>query len=517
MTFDNEEQKPETSQRRSRISNPTPYSGLGKLPPQATDLEELVLGAIMLENTIPMTVWNTIRPEFFYKDSHQLICRAIFDMRFEKLPIDISTVTARLRKMGSLEMVGGAYYITELTNRVASSANIEYHLLIVHQMYMKRELIRMGMECAGNMYDDTTDPFDEIKSILKQLATLERGIFKRTEKDAKELVQEAIKEMTRPKPKGLLGISTGLRGIDKITQGDQPGQLRIVAARPAMGKTAYMCSEILACVYNFKNDKFLPAEEQIPVGCFSLEMRGVQLTFRMLSSVSQIDNLKIKKNQLTNDEYIRFVHYSDQYQEAPIFIDDTPGISIDEVVMKIAIWVALYGVKKVYIDYIQLMKGIKGKNYRGNRDQEVGDISRELKTCASDLGITIIALAQLSREVEKRRFCKPQLSDLRESGSIEQDADVVQFLWRPEYYPHVMDELLKPEGNITIDPYNYKITSYSGLIIAIIAKCREEQTGYIPLTFKGSIMQVCDHKEFLHVLDQHELNINALSEGDAPF
>lgn len=518
MIFDNDnkQQKQFTTDRRNRITNPTPYSGLGKLPPQAVDLEEAILGALMVDR-VEQQVFSMVRAEYFYKDSHQRIYQAIVQLRGEKTPVDILTVTAKLRSMGELEMIGGAYYITELTNRVASAANIEYHIRIVHEAFLKREIIRVGTVGIQESYDDTTDVFQIMILLLKELSDLKNNIYKRSEKRADQLIHEAIEEMNRPKPNGLLGPSTGFRGIDHITQGDQEGQLIIDAARPAMGKTAKMCSEILNCCFEPKTGNALP--EQIPVACFSLEMRAVQLTFRMVSNMSEIPNLKIKKNELNDQEQLRFHEFAEKFGAAPIYIDDTPGLSIDEFEIKAAILVALYGVRKIYIDYLQLMKGERGKKY-SNRDAEIGDITRRLKTVANELGITIIVACQLNREVEKRKWCMPTLADLRESGSIEQDADVVRFLWRPEYYPDVMKELNGPEGKIKIDLFNIDITDFSGLIICIIAKCREERTGKVPLKFKGNIMRVSDHSQVLDALDvlQSDLfNAPSGDEKDAPF
>lgn len=499
MILENEEgyNKPNKSERKRNI--PIPYSGLGKLPPSATDLEEAVLGALMLEKQINPSIFNSIKPEYFYKDNHQKIYSAIVSLRYNKKPVDILTVTAHLRAIGELEMIGGAYYITELTQRVASAANIEFHILIVHQMFLKRELIRIGMECTNNMYDDTLDPFDQIRSIIKQITDLERDIFKQTAKSSAELMHEAIQEMNRPKPEGLLGLSTGMKGLDFITQGDQPGQLRIIAARPGMGKTAHMCSEMLSSSFcKDEHGNIVKRETPDPVACFSLEMKAVQLTFRMIANITEIDTLKIKKNQLTDQESDRFYEFADMYSQAPIFIDDTPGLTIDEFEVKAAMLVIVHGVRKIYIDYLQLMKGEKAKNYKGNRDGEIGDITRRLKTCANELGIPIIALSQLNRDVEKRPNCKPQISDLRESGSIEQDADVVMFLWRPEYYPEVIKNLMSsPDGGIFLKRFGLRINDYEGLIICIVAKCREEEPGDIPLKCKLSIMRISDHSAML--------------------
>lgn len=505
MIFENDNENNQTgSKRKSRITNPTPYSGLGKLPPQATDVEEVILGALLLVK-VPQTVFSSLRAEFFYKDNHRIIYEAVAQLRIEKVPIDHLTVTAKLRKRGELEMIGGAYYLTELTSRIAGSANIEFHIRIIHEKYLQREIIRIGTESIQGMYDDTGDPFEQMVYILKQISDLKNNIFKRSEKRADQLMFEAIEEMHRPKPKGLLGLSTGLRGVDYITQGDQEGQLIIIAARPAMGKTAEMCSEILNCCFdaNKETGKLKALSEQIPVACFSLEMGAVPLTFRMVSNMSEIDSLKIKKNVLTVQEQTRFEEFADLFSEAPIFIDDTPGLTIDEFETKAAMLVALYGVRKIYIDYLQLMKGERGKRY-GNRDAEIGDITRRLKICAKELGITIIVLCQLNRDVEKRKWCKPTLADLRESGSIEQDADVVRFLWRPEYYPEVIKELnANFSGNILFPTFNLNI-HYENLLVSIIAKCRDEKTGDIPLKFKGAIMRVYDHPIIIDTINTIE-------------
>jgi replicative DNA helicase len=503
MIFENYNQNRQSTERRSRFTNPTPFSGLGKLPPQAIDLEEAVLGSLMLEK-VPQEIFNMVRPEYFYVDKHQRIYHAIVQVRGERSPVDILTVTAKLRKMGELEMIGGAYYITELTNRVASASNIEFHIRIIHEAFLKREIIRIGTQGIQESYEDTTDVFDSLIFLLKELSDLKNNIYKRSEKRADQLIYEAVQEMNRPKPKGLLGLSTGFRGIDHITQGDQESQLIIEAARPGMGKTAKMCSEMLNCCFDPTTQQ--PLQEQIPVACFSLEMRAVQLTFRMVSNMSEIPNLKIKKNLLTPDEHIRFNDFAERFAAAPIFIDDTPGLTIDEFEIKAAILVALYGVRKIYIDYLQLMKGERGKKY-SNRDAEIGDITRRLKTCANELGITIIVACQLNREVEKRKWCMPTLADLRESGSIEQDADIVRFLWRPEYYPEVMKDLTGPEGKIRVELFNFDITNFEGVIFCIIAKCREERTGKVPLKFRGNIMRVADNKTVLDIIDALESNL----------
>jgi replicative DNA helicase len=494
------------------------HSGLGKLPPQATDIEEVILGALMLEK-VSLDVWNSLKPEYFYSDANMRIYAAIEALREERTPVDIRTVTAKLRSAGELEMIGGAYYITELTSNVSSSANIHHHIKIIHQLYISRAMIKMSSEAVSNLYSGG-DPFAEMNSTVTQIDQLKRNIFKRSERNMGQLMIDVNEERYREKKNGLLGTSCGFKGIDYVCQGDQEGQLIIIAARPAMGKTAFMCSQMASSVFDFNKGVFLPIKERIPVGCFSLEMPAVQLGFRILSSVSEVDNRRIKKNQLTQQEGIRVDEFGDKLSDIGLYVDDTPGLTIDEFETKAALWVAMYGVKKIYIDYLQLMKGRSGKKY-GNREAEVSDISRSLKIVAKELGITIIALCQLSRTVESRKLCKPILSDLRESGSIEQDADIVIFLWRPEYYPEVMKELEgdgKAPGGLWMSLFGFMVNEFKDAIIAIVAKCREEETGNILLKFRGSIMRVCDHPLTLYAIEEKRNNeITLFNEQEADF
>lgn len=485
--------KPNTNERRSRITNPTPYSGLGKLPPQAVDLEEAVLGAIILES-IPVEIWGLLKPEIFYKDNHQKICQAIINLKVDRAPVNLLSVRAYLSKAGELEMIGGAYYLTDLTNRVASSLHTEFNLLIITQKFLARELIRISTQVINNCYEDTSDPFSEMALLTQEISRLQREIYKRSEKTIGELLPELKKEREAPRPDGLIGISTGKKGLDHITKGDQPNQLRIKAARPAMGKTADMTSEILNCCFDSETQQ--PLEKQIPVGCFSLEMTSLSLVHRMLSNLSSISGERIESNKLSPDERIRLETYEALLADAPIIIDETSALTIDEFEAKAALWVAMYGVKKIYIDYLQLMLGSPFKKY-ANREAEISDISRRLKRVAKELGITVIALCQLSRAVEARKLCMPILSDLRESGSIEQDADIVEFLWRPEYYSEVIEQLSKAGGTIDIKLFDLKITEFDGLLISIVAKWRNGSVGKIPLKFKPGIMRIYDHPQVL--------------------
>lgn len=473
-------------------------STLGKIPPQATDLEEIILGAILLQSTqIPLTVYHTLQPEFFYKDSHQKIYFAISELRHEGTAVDISTVTARLRHLGNLEAVGGPFGIVEITTRVASSANIEFHLLIIHQMFLKRELIRIGMDCMQNMYDDTTDPFEEIRSIISKIKSLEKGIFKRSESDSNDLMDELLSDMLEVKKDGLLGYPTGLKGLDHICRGDQKGSLKVIAAATSVGKTILLCTEALNCCFDSMKQLL---ENQTPTAIFSLEMPKKQLSYRLISNLSSIPNTSIKTNKMTNQESQRLVFFMNEFRKAQLYIDDTPGLTINECEAKCTMLVAM-GVRKVYIDYYQLMKGDPLKKY-GTREQELADISRRLKILAKELDIAIILLAQIGEEVLKRKLHIPTLSDLRECKALAHDADTVVFIWRPEYYENVLDDLNNVIKRIYCILFNVNIEEFERMCFLIVAKNRDGELGKIPFKFDGKIMRICDNVLILDAIDR---------------
>jgi len=487
-----------------------------KVPPSAIDLEEAVLGALILQKQ-PEFIYALVKPEIFYKDAHQRICRVLVDMRARRLPIDVWTVAQTLKKNDDLKEIGGAFYLTELTEKAPSVTNIEYHLLVITQKFLQREIIRVSTQAINNSYGES-DPFEEMSCLVREIDKLKKTLFKRSEKNMSDLLTELQEDRAKAKPDSdIIGLSSGKKALDYMTKGHQPNNLIIKAARPGMGKTADMCSEILNCCFD-KNQQ--PLQEPVPVGCFSLEMTGKSLVNRMLANLSSIRSINIRLNRLTDQETIRLVYYEDLLRDAPIVIDDTPGLSIDEFENKAALWVALYGVKKIYIDYLQLMTGSSYKKHQ-NRDTEIGDISRRLKRAAKELDITIIALCQLSREVEKRKWNIPILSDLRESGSIEQDADIVELLWRPEYYPEVMRDLNQDGKGIDFRVFpGLKITEYSQLIITIVAKCREGETGNVPHRFKADIMRVSDHPQAVMYIpnNKHEIfTVPDQYQNDNPF
>ena len=477
MIFENDNPAGRTgtsADRRNRFSNP-PASGLGKLPPQAVDLEEAVLGALMLEKDALSSVIDILKPEVFYRDAHQKIFQAI-RVLFEKTsPVDILTVTAQLRLQGELEMIGGAYYITELTNRVASAANIEYHSRIIIQKYLQRELIRISTEVINSAYEDTTDVLDLLDKAEKNLFDIAQNNLRRDSRKMDDIVRESLAEIEalRDKKDGLTGVASGFTELDRITSGWQKSDLVIIAARPAMGKTAF----VLSCARNAAVDF------NKPVVVFSLEMSSVQLVNRLISGETEIEQEKIRKGRLEQWEWEQIHSKIGRLEAAPLIIDDTPGLNIFEFRAKCRRLKSQHDIQLIIIDYLQLMHGkADGKN--GNREQEIGSISRALKSVAKELNVPVIALSQLSRAVESRPggAKRPMLSDLRESGSIEQDADMVLFLYRPEYYGLEVDE----DNNPT-----------QGVGEVIIAKHRNGETGRVRLRFVGKYVKFADLEDNL--------------------
>jgi replicative DNA helicase len=456
---------------RTRLNNLV--SGLGKLPPQALDLEEAVLGALMLEKDALSAVIDILKPEVFYKDSHQKIFEAIQTLFQKSSPIDILTVTAQLRQQGNLELIGGAYYITELTNRVASAANIEYHARIISQKFIQRELIKISTEIISNAYEDTTDIFDLLDHAEKNLFEIAQNNLRRDSRKMDDILRESLDTLEKLKDKvdGLTGVPSGFTALDKITSGWQPSDLVIIAARPAMGKTAF----VLSCARN------AAVQFNKPVVVFSLEMSSLQLTNRLISGETEIEQEKIRKGNLAEWEWQQLHSKIGKLTEAPLFIDDTPALNIFEFRAKCRRLKAQYDIQMIIVDYLQLMHG-KGDGKGGNREQEIGSISRALKSVAKELNVPVIALSQLSRAVENRPggSKRPMLSDLRESGSIEQDADMVLFLYRPEYYGLEEDE----QGRSNI-----------GIGEVIIAKHRNGETGTVPLRFVGKYVKFTDLEE----------------------
>ncbi len=407
----------------------------GKIPPQARELEEAVLGAILLEKSAFDTVTEVLKPECFYVESHQMIFQTMQQLQLDNQPIDMLTVVEALKKREQLDIIGGAYYISKLTNVVVSTANIEAHARIVLQKFIQRELIRISGEVIANAYEDSTDVFDLLDDSETKMFNITNNYLKKNFVDIGDALATAVNRIDelRKQKDEISGVPSGFTSLDRITFGWQPTDLIILAARPSVGKTAFALN--LA-----RNAALHPTKPQA-VGFFSLEMSAAQLVQRILSAESEIKMEKISRGKLEDYEYQQ-LHSKGikKLETAPIYIDDTAALNIFEFRAKARRLVNKHNVKIIIIDYLQLMSGSGDKN--SNREQEISNISRSLKALAKELQIPIIALSQLSRAVETRKESKmPQLSDLRESGAIEQDADMVMFIYRPEYYEVMSNEM----------------------------------------------------------------------------
>lgn len=419
---------------RRRVSKTTSNQQLmdiGKMPPQAVELEEAVLGALMLENDALTNVIDILKPQSFYKDSNSRIFHAIEQLFTRSEPVDILTVTQELKKTGELDLVGGAYYITQLTNRIASAANAEFHARIVAQKFIQRELIRISTKTINDAYEDGSDVFDLLDNAEKNLFSIVEGNIKKNYDKMSTLIRKATDqiETTRNNKGNFSGVPSGLTALDRLTSGWQKSDLVIIAARPAMGKTALVLTMARNAAVDFGK----------PVAVFSLEMSSLQLVTRLMASESEIASEKLKKGNLEEYEFQQLTDKTRKLSEAPLFIDDTPGLSVFELRAKARRLKEQHKIELLVVDYLQLMTA--GGEGKGNREQEIATISRSLKGLAKELEIPVIALSQLSRAVETRGGDKrPQLSDLRESGAIEQDADMVMFIHRPEYYNITEDE-----------------------------------------------------------------------------
>ena len=463
-----------TSKRRQK---PVIVADMGRLQPQAKELEEAVLGALMLEKDAYSIVSEILKPECFYEKAHEKIFAAIVDLAISQRPVDMLTVTEQLKKRGELGEVGGPFYISQLTSKVASSAHIEYHARIIAQKYLARELISFTAQIQDKAFDETIDVDDLMQEAEGKLFEISQRNVKKDVTQINPIIRDAMEMLQKAanQKEGLSGLRTGFDGLDKITSGWQDSDLIIIAARPAMGKTAFVLSMAKNMAVNFK----------IPVALFSLEMSNVQLVNRLIVNVCEIPGEKIKSGRLESYEWEQLDFKIKELYDAPIYIDDTPSLSVFELRTKARRLVREHGIRCIIIDYLQLMNA-SGMNF-GSREQEVSTISRSLKGLAKELNIPIIALSQLNRGVESRQGAegkRPQLADLRESGAIEQDADMVCFIHRPEYYKITEDE----RGN-----------SLVGLAEIIIAKHRNGATGDVRLRFKNEFAKFMNIEEDIPV------------------
>ena len=447
---------------------------MGKLPPQAQELEDSVLGAIMIEKDAYGSVADLLRPEVFYKDQNRLVYEAIRALASKDLPIDILSVAEKLKNQGTLDQAGGAVYLADLTRRVASTAHLRYHAQIVAQKATARDLIAMAAQIEEKGFDETQD----IEELMQEA---EAGIFEISQRSQKRdvtqidpVIEEAFKRMEKASKNdgSISGIPSGFDALDKITSGWQTPDLIIIAARPAMGKTAFVLSMA----------KNIAVDRKIPVAIFSLEMSNVQLVNRLIMNVCEIEGEKIKTGKMSKEDTKRLNTKINIMKGAPLYMDDTPSLSIFELRSKARKLVREHGIRMIIIDYLQLMNA-QGSSF-GSREQEVSIISRNLKALAKELDIPIIALSQLNRGVESRQGIEgktPQLSDLRESGAIEQDADMVCFIHRPEYYHLYSDEKTGKD--------------LRGLAQIIVAKHRNGATDSIWLRFRGKYAKFQNESE----------------------
>ena len=398
----------------------------GKLQPQAIELEQAVLGALLIDNESLSDAIDSLQAEYFYVPKHQKIFEAIVNLFNNTKPVDILTVSEELKRLEYFENIGGLAYISELTNNVASSSNTEFHARIIAEKFIKRSLINISRRISTDAFDDAVDIFDLLNNAEAELFTVTEGTLRKSYDKMSTLIKGALEniETLRNKEDGLSGIPSGFTNLDRVTSGWQQSDLVICAARPGMGKTAFA----LTMARN------IAVEHNTPIGFFSLEMSSEQLVNRLIASEAELGASKLRKGDLADHEMVQLHEKIKHLSEAPIFIDDTPALTIFELRAKARRLVKNHGVKIIMIDYLQLMQA--GGN-SGNREQEISTISRSLKGIAKELKIPVIALSQVNRGVESRTGVgskRPMLSDLRESGAIEQDADIVTFIYRPEYY-----------------------------------------------------------------------------------
>lgn len=443
----------------------------GKVPPQALDMEEAVLGAIMLEKEAVITIMDILKPASFYREAHQKIFKAVLDLNTKEYPVDLYTVTEELRSHNELDSVGGPVYLTQLTSKVVSAANVDYHARIVAQKYIQRELIRVSTEIQNRSFDDSIDVTELLDFSENELFQIAEGNIKREVAPINMVIKEAIREIEEAgkREDALVGIPSGFTKLDRLTSGWQKADLVIIAARPSMGKTAFALSMA----------RNMAVEHNKSVAVFSCEMSSIQLVNRLIIAETDIPGEKIKNGRLNEEEWKQLDTRIKKLVQAPIYIDDTPAISIFELRAKCRRLMAQRKLDIVIVDYLQLMSGPENA---GSREQEVSNISRSLKSIAKELNVPILALSQLNRSVEMRGGTKrPLLSDLRESGAIEQDADMVVFIHRQEKFGIPTFE----DGSST-----------RGIAEIILAKNRNGPVDDVRLRFREERAQFVDIDDF---------------------
>lgn len=456
--------------KQTRKQNIDVFQEHGKLPPQAIEIEESVLGGLMLERRVIHSVVSLLSVDVFYKESHQAIYEAILYLHDNGKPIDILTVTNELRNNGKLDMVGGPFYITQLTSRIASTANIEFHTGILVQKYLARELIKSSTTIIRNAFEDNADVYDLIAEADIEISKINEysvrgGSFKHVSDSSSKSFESAQKREMMRKEGKTSGVTTGLKDLNALTGGWQPSDLIIIAARPGMGKTSLMLKHALTA-----------AMAKVPVCIYTLEMSDERLTDNLLLMLSNVEKDKFKNGFMSQDDWKDLTHSKAELDKLPIYIDPNPSVSMRYIKANSLVMSKKGKCGMILIDYLQLVDVSSDERNR-NREQEVAKASREAKVIAKQLNIPVILLCQLSREVEKRSDKKPQLSDLRESGAIEQDADVVAFIFRPEYYGMLEDAT----GN-----------SLKGVGRIIVAKNRNGATDDAKFRYNESMTKITD-------------------------
>ncbi|MDR2207022.1 MAG: replicative DNA helicase [Flavobacteriaceae bacterium] len=445
----------------------------GKMPPNAVDFERLVIGTFLIDKKGLDYSIDLLSPEVFYDPRHQVIFAAILRLFESGKPVDLRTVIQELKREDNLNLAGGDHYIIELTMSVSSSAHIEYHVRIILEKYILRSLINVSANVIDNSYKESTDVFELLDKAEQSFFEITNGTIKKGFDTANSLVKESIKIIKKLREQeGLSGIPSGFARLDQETGGWQNSDLIIIAARPAMGKTAFLLSMA----------RNIAVQHKIPVALFSLEMASIQLITRMIASETGISSDKLRKGNLSDEEWNRLFSNVNELENAPLYIDETPALSVFDFRAKCRRLVMQHGVKIIMVDYLQLMTANSGGKGAGNREQEIATISRSLKAIAKELDVPVVALSQLSRNVESRPGKRPQLSDLRESGAIEQDADIVSFIYRPEYYK-ILTWDNDREG---------EETSTENQAELIIAKHRNGATADVRLSFFKNIAKFAD-------------------------
>ncbi len=410
-----------------------------KLPPQHIEAEQSVLGGILIENEAINRVTEILDADDFYRDAHRKIFNALIDLSERDEPADLITMTNELRKTDQLDSVGGASYLASLIDSVPTAANIEYYAKIVKEKAILRKLIQTSTEIITQSYEDRGD----VEGFLDEA---ERAIFEISEKRVRPSfypIREIVKasfatiEKLFQKKEAVTGVPSGFRELDRMTAGFQPSDLIIIAGRPSMGKTAF-CLDVA---------EYAAINNKIPVAIFSLEMSKEQLVIRMLCSQAHVEGTRLRTGYLNESDWPKLTIAAGNLSEAPIYIDDTAALSALELRAKARRLKADRGLGMVIVDYLQLMKG---RARVESRQQEISEISRSLKALAKELNIPVIAVSQLSRKTEERTGNRPQLSDLRESGAIEQDADLILFIYRDEIYNRSEDNPNRGKAEVVI-------------------------------------------------------------------